>query len=75
MQRRVDLARLLMTGPDLVLLDEAHAGLDEAAEAIIDEVLRRTRARGGGAVLVSHDAARLARQVDRVVRLTDGRTP
>jgi len=74
MQRRVDLARLLLLGPDLVLLDEAHAGLDAAAEEIIDEVLARTRGRGGGALLVSHDTARLARQVDRVVRIEAGVT-
>lgn len=74
MQRRVDLARLLLLAPDLVLLDEAHAGLDAAAEEIIDEVLARTRRRGGGALLVSHDADRLARQVDRVVRIEAGVT-
>jgi len=72
MQRRVDLARLLMTEPDLVLLDEAHAGLDHAAEEIIDEILRRTRARGGGAVLVSHDAARLGERADRVDSIESG---
>lgn len=72
MQRRVDLARLLMIRPSIVLLDEAHAGLDEDAEAIVDEVLDRVRADGGGAVLVSHDAARLAARVDRVERLEHG---
>jgi heme exporter protein A len=72
MQRRVDLARLLMTEPDLVLLDEAHAGLDDAAEEIIDEIVRRTRERGGGAVLVSHDAGRLAERTDRVDRIDEG---
>lgn len=72
MQRRVDLARLLMTRPSLVLLDEAHAGLDEHAEAIVDEVIERTRRDGGAALLVSHDAARLAARVDRVERLEHG---
>jgi heme exporter protein A len=72
MQRRVDLARLLMVRPELVLLDEAHAGLDEDAEAIVDEVIRRARHDGGGALLVSHDAVRLAARVDRVERLEHG---
>jgi heme exporter protein A len=72
MQRRVDLARLLMMRPSLVLLDEAHSGLDEEAEAIVDEVIRRSRDDGGGALLVSHDAARLAARVDRVARLEHG---
>jgi heme exporter protein A len=72
MQRRVDLARLLMMRPSLVLLDEAHSGLDEDAEAIVDEVIRRSREDGGGALLVSHDAARLGARVDRVARLERG---
>ncbi len=72
MQRRADLARLLMMRPSLVLLDEAHAGLDEDAEAIVDEVIRRSRHDGGGALLVSHDAARLASRVDRIARLEHG---
>lgn len=74
MQRRVDLARLLMLEPDLVLLDEAHAGLDRDAEVIIDALLERVRHRGGGGLLVSHDGERLARQVDRVVRIEAGAT-
>lgn len=72
MRRRTDLARLLMSRPDLLLLDEAHAGLDEAAEVIIDELLTRTRDRAGGAVLVSHDAGRLSNRVDRLVEIHRG---
>jgi heme ABC exporter ATP-binding subunit CcmA len=72
MRRRVDLARLLMTAPRLVLLDEANTGLDEAAEAIIDEVLRRVKTAGGGALLVSHDAAGLAARTHRVLRIEAG---
>ncbi len=72
MQRRIDLARLLMLEPDLVLLDEAHAGLDNAADEIIPEILRRTRAKGGGALLVSHDARRLKDDTDRVLVIERG---
>jgi heme ABC exporter ATP-binding subunit CcmA len=72
MQRRVDLARLLMLRPALVLLDEAHAGLDHDAEIIVDEIIRRARSAGGGALLVSHDAPRLQARVDHVESLADG---
>lgn len=72
MQRRVDLARLLLTRPTLVLLDEAEAGLDTTAEPIVGAVLDRARADGGGAVLVSHDPDRLAGRVDRLLRLEQG---
>jgi heme exporter protein A len=72
MQRRVDLARLLMTSPRLVLLDEAHAGLDSDAEVIVDEIVRRAVARDGGALLVSHDAERLAARSGSVLELVAG---
>jgi ABC-type transporter Mla maintaining outer membrane lipid asymmetry ATPase subunit MlaF len=55
MRRRVDLARLVMTRPELLLLDEAHAGLDDSARAIIDRLIHRTCEAGGAAVVVSHD--------------------
>lgn len=72
MRRRLDLARLLMTRPTLLLLDEAHAGLDREADAIVDALLVAVRERDGGALLVSHDAERLRRDVDRVVSIEAG---
>lgn len=72
MKRRVDLARLLMTRPSLLLLDEAQAGLDSDAALIVEALSRRTVAAGGAVVMVSHDAAALAARVDRVVRLVEG---
>jgi heme exporter protein A len=73
MQRRVDLARLLLLRPRLLLLDEAHAGLDEEAEVLVHELVRRVREEGGGCVMVSHDAARLRDRTDRVVTIREGR--
>lgn len=72
MRRRVDLARLLVTRPQLVLLDEAQAGLDAEAGIIVDEISRRAVAERGAVVMVSHDAGLLTDRVDRVVRLVDG---
>lgn len=72
MQRRVDLARLLALRPRLLLLDEAHAGLDRSATVIVEELVRRVRADGGGAVLVSHDPEVLAGQVDRMLHIDNG---
>lgn len=69
MRRRTDLAALLMRRPRLLLLDEAHAGLDADADAIIGALVRLTRAADGGVVMVSHDADRLRDECDRVVIL------
>ncbi len=73
MLRRTDLARLLMTRPDLILLDEAHAGLDRSARDIVGRLIDLTCNAGGAAVVVSHDAAVLTDRVDRIVTVTDGR--
>lgn len=72
MCRRVDIARLFLTQPDLLLLDEAHAGLDDAAVSLIATLLDRTVRRGGAAVLVSHDAANLATLTARQWSVLDG---
>lgn len=73
MQRRTDLARLLLLRPRLLLLDEAHAGLDDDAEMLVHELVRRVRSEGGGCVMVSHDATRLAERTDRIVTIREGR--
>lgn len=72
MQRRTDLARLIMTRPDLILLDEAHAGLDEAARNIIDRLVHRTCEADGAAVIVSHDRTLLTTVTRRIVTLDGG---
>ncbi|WP_308284408.1 ABC transporter ATP-binding protein [Pseudonocardia oceani] len=72
MQRRADLARVLLADPSLLLLDEVHAGLDREAVPLVDWVVARVRARGGAAVLVSHEPDRLTGVVDRLVRIVDG---
>jgi energy-coupling factor transporter ATP-binding protein EcfA2 len=72
-QRRVALARLLMTESPLLVLDEPMAGLDDAARAELVAVLLRLRAeRPFGLVIVSHDLVELTPVVDRVIALRDG---
>jgi len=72
MQRRAEFARLLITKPDLVLLDEAHAGLDRHAADLVAFIVDGVRSRGGGAMLVSHEHNRMTPLADRVVELRNG---
>lgn len=72
MQRRIEFARVLLTGPELLLLDEAHAGLDRAAQALVETAVRDVRSRGGGVVLVSHEPDRMLPLVDTTYQLVDG---
>lgn len=58
-QRRLEVARAILTDPEVLLLDEAFSGLDSAAQSLVDALVSRTTANGGGVVMVSHDAAHL----------------
>lgn len=72
MQRRVEFARALLTRPSLLLLDEAHAGLDRAAQALVETTVADVRNRGGGVVLVSHEPDRMIPLVDFTYVLEGG---
>jgi ABC-type multidrug transport system ATPase subunit len=73
MRRRAELGRVLLTAPQLLLLDEAHAALDPAARGLVHDTVRTVTTRDGAAVVVSHDAGALAPVATRNVVLTAGR--
>ncbi len=72
MQRRIEFARVWLTGPRLLLLDEAHAGLDDEASALVADAIAGVAASGGAVIVVSHDARRAAPLVDRQLHLEAG---
>ncbi len=73
MVRRAEIGRALLLEPRLLLLDEAHAGLDMASMGLVRLLLDDVRSRHGAAVVVSHDIGRLDPIVDRVMGLQAGR--
>jgi len=72
MQRRAEFARVLMTEPDLLLLDEPHSALDADAVDLVDRLVEQTIERDGAAVLVSHDHGRVESLADRILRIEGG---
>ncbi|MBJ6988502.1 MULTISPECIES: heme ABC exporter ATP-binding protein CcmA [unclassified Devosia] len=54
-QRRLALARLLVSERPVWFLDEPTAALDTAGQALLAELLRQHLARGGSAVIATHD--------------------
>ena len=72
MQRRVEFARVMLIQPELLLLDEAHAGLDRAAQALVRSAVRDVQERNGGVVLVSHEPDRMLPLVNVTYQLEGG---
>jgi len=72
-QRRVALARALLAGPRLLLLDEPTANLDLALKAQVAELLKGLSWRFGVPfILVSHDAREIDGLCGQVARLEQG---
>jgi ABC-type multidrug transport system ATPase subunit len=73
MRRRAEFARVALAEPELLLLDEAHVGLDVAAGALIGRIVAAVTDRGGAVILVSHERERVEQLIDRSTTLIDGR--
>lgn len=71
--RRVVLAALIASQPDVVVLDEPLAGLDPAARSEIIRLLARLRSGGITVIVISHDFDGLDDVCDRRIELVDGR--
>jgi len=73
MAMRASLARALVTGPRLLLLDEPFAALDEITRrTLADDVLALWRETRPAIVFVTHNVEEAAYMADRVVVVTRG---
>jgi ABC-type sulfate/molybdate transport systems ATPase subunit len=65
-QQRVMLARALALSPEVLLLDEPTAALDERAKRGVEETLAALRC---STVLVTHERAQAERLAERIVEM------
>ncbi|MBI5947833.1 MAG: ATP-binding cassette domain-containing protein [Chloroflexi bacterium] len=72
-QQRVAIAAMLAHEPPVWLLDEPTRGADGEAKAWLAARLREHAARGGAAIVSTHDIESAARYATRVVGLREGR--
>jgi iron complex transport system ATP-binding protein len=71
--RRVMLARVLVTEPRALVLDEPTTGLDLAARHAFMERVRAVARQGTTVILVTHHLEEIIPEIERVVLLRDGR--
>ena len=71
-QQLLAFAKILLTDPDLLLLDEPTKGLDTPTKCALAGAVRACARRGATVVLVTHDLAFAARVADRATMLFDG---
>ncbi len=71
-QQRAALAKVLLTQPRLLLLDEPTKGLDSFFKQKFAQILRKLRQQGMTIVMVSHDVEFCAEHADLVSMFFDG---
>ena len=73
-RRRTSLACLLSRRPELWLLDEPHAGLDQPGRDLLDGLARTAVASGATVLMASHEHERAEALSDRVITIVGGTT-
>jgi len=72
-QRRLEIARALATSPELLLLDEPAAGLNDTETEDLRTMLESLRASGYAILLVEHDMKLVMRLCPRILVLNFGK--
>ncbi|MGB2178701.1 MAG: ABC transporter ATP-binding protein, partial [Hyphomonas sp.] len=74
MQKRVSLARSIISKPDLIFFDEPTTGLDPiTADAINDLIIEQVRGLGAATVTITHDMSSARKIADEVAMLFEGK--
>ncbi len=71
--QRVAIAKILLTDPDIILLDEPTKGMDAYCKNILADMIKRERARNKTIVIITHDVEFAAENADRCALLFDGK--
>jgi branched-chain amino acid transport system ATP-binding protein len=72
-QRRLEIARALGTGPQILCLDEPAAGFNPAEKADLMALIRRIRDTGYTVLLIEHDMSLVMNVTDRIAVLDFGK--
>jgi branched-chain amino acid transport system ATP-binding protein len=73
-KKLLELARVLMSDPRVILLDEPGAGVNPTLMRSLVEVIRKLRAAGRTFLLIEHDMDLVTELCDPVIVMAQGRT-
>ena len=71
-KRRASLAVFIVRRPDLWLMDEPHAWLDQEGRQVVDDLIEESVRAGATVIVASHDLERVLNLATRVVTLSGG---
>ncbi len=71
--QRMALARALVTGPKVVLLDEPSASLDPASTAALEAMIKEVASKGVKVILSTHDVAQARRLAKDILFIAEGK--
>jgi energy-coupling factor transport system ATP-binding protein len=71
-KQRLALAAVLVTDPQVIILDEPTRGLDYAQKEELARILRELRAQGKAILMATHDVELVAAATDRVALMSEG---
>lgn len=71
--QRAALAKLLLTKPKIILLDEPSKGIDHDCRQRLSQILRRFAEQGAAVIFITHDLDFAARTADNIALMFGGR--
>jgi len=72
-RRKLEIARALVTGPRLILLDEPFSGVDPIAVEDLQAEIRRLASQGIACLITDHNVQQTLRVCDRAYIIDDGK--
>ncbi|MFK7738523.1 MAG: LPS export ABC transporter ATP-binding protein [Pirellulaceae bacterium] len=71
-RRRLEIARCLVSEPEIIMLDEPFAGIDPVTVQSIQEIIAKLRDRGIAILITDHAAREILQTVDRCYVISKG---
>ncbi len=72
-RRRLEIARLLASDPNFVLLDEPFAGVDPVSVYDVIEIIHSLARRGIGVIITDHNAREILKSSDKICVIYEGK--